>query len=172
MMNSEGSHVERYDTETFADGRGGIALRGLPPGEAERVAEIFCSIDPWARLGFSSVTLARYLSANERGAPRYAIMAGHEVAGVICIRLNWLRGPYLQFLGILPDYQRNQLGSSVLTWLAQEAKRHREPNVWVCTSLFNSDALKFYQRHGFERAAELSDLVAPGESEILLRRRL
>ena len=172
MMVSEAAIIERYDTATFADGLGGVALRSLPPGEPERLAQRFCQIDPWRRLSFTAEGLGRFLAAVERGAPRYAIMSGHEVAGCIALRLNWLRGPYLQFIGVLPEFQGRQLGSAVLTWLAGEARRNGERNVWVCCSALNEDALKLYARHGFERVAGLDDLVAPGAVEFLLRRRL
>ena len=41
-----------------------------------------------------------------------------------------------------------------------------------CASSFNSNALRFYARHGFERAATLDGLVQDGIDEVLLRKRL
>ena len=37
------------------------------------------------------------------GAPRFAVWLGGKLAGAAGLRLNWLRGPYVQFLGVLPD---------------------------------------------------------------------
>ncbi len=164
--------VERYDTDLFGGGRGEISLRPLPPGEPQRLGPVFAAIDPWSRLGYKADALSGYLGTLEKSAPRYAIMAGTEVAGAVGIRLNWLRGPYVQFLGILPEYQKRRLGSTFLAWLAHEAKRHGEQNVWVLASVFNADALRFYEVNGFERTGEIVDLVAPGTAEVLLRRRL
>ena len=39
-------------------------------------------------------------------------------------------------------------------------------------SVFNADALRFYEMNGFARTGEIVDLVAPGTAEVLLRRRL
>ena len=164
--------VERYDTDLFGSGPGEISLRPLPPGEPQRLGPAFAAIDPWARLGYKADALSGYLGTLEKSAPRYAIMAGNEVAGAAGIRLNWLRGPYVQFLGILPDYQKRRLGSTFLAWLAHEAKRHGEQNVWVLASVFNADALRFYEMNGFARTGEIVDLVATGTAEVLLRRRL
>lgn len=171
-MSQAPSPVERYDTETFGGGSHEVGLRGLPPGESLRLGPLFANIDPWARLNYSGDALAGYLATIEKGAPRYAIMIGNEVAGAVGLRLNWLRGPYLQFLGILPAFQKRKLGSAVVAWLAHEAKRNGERNVWVMASDFNADALRFYEAHGFVRSSEIADLVGPGTKEILLRRNL
>ncbi len=41
-----------------------------------------------------------------------------------------------------------------------------------CGFYFNADAIAFYERFGFRRAAELPDLVADGLTEVLLRKPL
>ena len=169
-MSQPPSPVERYETELF--GGGEIALRPMPPGEPQRLGPLFAAIDPWARLNYKPEALTAYLATLEKSAPRYAIMAGNDVAGAVGLRLNWLRGPYVQFLAVLPEYQKRKLGSAFLAWLAHEAKRHGEQNVWVLASTFNEDALRFYQSNGFERTGEIPDLVAQGTAEVLLRRRL
>jgi ribosomal protein S18 acetylase RimI-like enzyme len=171
-MSQPSQPVERYETELFSGGRTELSLRGLPPGEPQRLGPIFAAIDPWARLGYKADALSAYLGTLEKSAPRYAIMIGNEVAGVAGIRLNWLRGPYVQFLGILPQYQKHKLGTAFLAWLVHEARRHGEQNVWVLASTFNADALRFYEANGFERTGELADLVSPGTAEYLLRRKL
>ena len=89
----------------------------------------------------------------------------------MCIR-DRLRGPYLQFLGVLPTFQRLGLGRAMLTWFEKEARARGERNLWVATSDFNQNALRFYEHQGFEHAAVLDDLVRDGISEILLRKRL
>jgi GNAT superfamily N-acetyltransferase len=164
--------VERYDTELFGGGRGEVSMRGLPPGEPQRLGPVFAGIDPWARLGYTAEAISGYLGTLEKSAPRYAIMVGGEVAAVAGVRLNWLRGPYVQFLGVVPTYQKRKLGSAFLAWLAHEARRHGEHNVWVLASNFNAGAQRFYAANGFERTGEIADLVAPGTSEVLMRRRL
>jgi ribosomal protein S18 acetylase RimI-like enzyme len=44
--------------------------------------------------------------------------------------------------------------------------------LWVCASDLNSRAIAFYERHGFNRVGIIPDLVAPGATELLVRKRL
>jgi ribosomal protein S18 acetylase RimI-like enzyme len=150
----------------------GITFAEITPKAAADLAEAFAEIDPWARYAYNASTLATYLSAYEADAPRFAIVAGDETAGAIGVRGNWLRGPYVQFLGILPAFQHRGVGSSALAWVEGEARNEGAQNLWVAASEFNARALAFYERHEFRRVATLDGLIADGISEILLRKRL
>ena len=149
-----------------------ITLDTMTEEAALELGTGFAAIDPWARYNFSAEALAAYLAKAESGAPRYVIRIGGAVAGAVGIRSAWLRGPYLQFLGILPPHQGQGAGQLVLAWFEGTARAHGERNIWVAASDFNSAALKFYEHHGFQRAARLDGLLADGETEILLRKRL
>jgi ribosomal protein S18 acetylase RimI-like enzyme len=139
---------------------------------AEMLAPLLSNIDPWARYKYTPGALSSFLTAEEADAPRYAIAVDHEIAGAVSIRTNWLRGPYLQFLGILPPYQNQGIGSSVLNWFESQAREGGAQNLWIAASEFNARALSLYEKHGFHRIATLTDLVVEGSSEILLRKRL
>lgn len=154
------------------DGQPEIVLEPMTPDGAGMLGEAFAGIDPWARYPFSASALEGYLGTNEAGAPRYAIRAGGALAGATGVRHAWLRGPYLQFLGVLPSFQSLGIGGRVVAWFEAEARASNERNIWVATSDFNSDALRFYERHGFQRAALLDGLVRDGVAEVLLRKRL
>ena len=72
----------------------------------------------------------------------------------------------------MPRFQRRGLGRTVLDWIEGEVRAIKERNLWVAASEINSDALRFYERHGFAQTARLDDLVYDGRTEILLRKRL
>jgi diamine N-acetyltransferase len=171
-MSQAPPYVDRYDPGTFGIKDVDAGLRGLPPGEPERLGPLFAAMEPWTRYQYRPEAITTYLSGIERGAPRLAIMAGNEIAGAVCIRLNWLRGPYLQFIAVLPPFQKMGLGAAMLDWLAQEAKHNGEKNVWVCASDFNLGAIRFYERHGFVRTAVLDGLINADIAEVLMRKRL
>lgn len=149
-----------------------ITLGAMTPEAALELGQGFAAIDPWARYAFSAETLAAYLSAAEAGAARYAIFIDASVAGAVSIRSAWLRGPYLQFLGVLPAFQAQGAGQLVLAWFEGTARARGDRNLWVAASDFNVSALGFYEHHGFQRAARLDSLIEDGETEILMRKKL
>ncbi len=150
----------------------GFDLEPMTPVAAKTIGPLLSRIDPWARYAYTGDALTAFLANEEPGAPRFAIKADRVIAGAISIRNNWLRGPYLQFLGILPGYQSHGIGGAILDWFENEARGIGAQNLWVAASEFNTRALSFYEKHGFNRIATLSDLVVEGSSEILLRKRL
>jgi len=161
-----------YDLAPGRDAANRVALGPVPPGETLRLATSFATIDPWAKYGYAPARLATFFSGSEPSAPRYALYADGDIVGVVGLKLDWLRGPFLQFLGILPETQGQGLGSSVLTWIELEARRGGHRNLWVTASDFNFRALGLYRRHGYEETARFDGLVSNEHAEILLRKRL
>ena len=94
------------------------------------------------------------------------------MVGAAVIRPGWLRGPYLQFLGVVPGFQRRGLGGALLAWMEREARAAKERILWVAASEINTDAIRLYERHGFTQTAKLDDLAWDGRAEILMRKRL
>jgi ribosomal protein S18 acetylase RimI-like enzyme len=144
----------------------------MTPANAKVLAQALAEIDPWARYAFTPAALTDYLAATEADAPKFSISADGKLAGAVGVRLNWLRGPYLQFLGILPAFQHQGIGTQVLIRFESDARAARDQNLWVATSDFNTRALAFYERHGFSRVAVLDGLIGPGAAELLLRKPL
>jgi GNAT superfamily N-acetyltransferase len=147
-------------------------LEPMSAAAADFLGPSLARIDPWARYAYAPSQLATFLAAEETGAPHFAIKVDGAVAGAVCVRTNWLRGPYLQLLALLPANQGHGIGGSILAWFEAEARAENAQNLWVCASEFNARAISFYERHGFSRTAALPDLVVDGTSEILLRKRL
>lgn len=153
-------------------GETALLLSLITATEARELGASFAGIDPWARYPYPASALESYFATTEPGAPRYGISSGTTLAGAIGIRFNWFHGPYIQFLGLLPGQQSLGLGARVLNWLETDARGHGARNLWVAASDFNAGAIRFYERHGFSRAAALDGLVRDGKTEVLFRKRL
>jgi ribosomal protein S18 acetylase RimI-like enzyme len=121
-------------------------------------------------MGYPAHRLAAFFAAADAGTRRLLVKVEGQEAGAMSVRDPWLKGPYLELLALLPPFQSQGLGSTILDWLEGHACAQGARNVWVCASSFNARALRFYERHGFERAAVLPGLVADGYDEILLRK--
>ncbi len=149
-----------------------LAIDAMAEEASGVLAEAFAAISPWVRYPYPASQLKDYLSSHEHGAARCCIYSGTELAGAIGIRFNWMSGPYIQFFGLLPQYQGRGTGSRVLSALEDHSRQRDERNLWVAASDFNADAIRFYERHGFARVAKLEDLIRDGKTELLLRKRL
>ncbi len=158
--------------ESGQDSEDAITLEAISGEFATQLGRSFSALDPWARYPYSADALAKYLAADEPGAPRYAIMQGGNCLGAIGLRANWLAGPYVQFFGLLPDHQRMGIGGRVLDWVEADARCSEARNVWVAASAFNYEAVRFYESRGFLRMATLENLVRDGFSELLMRKTL
>lgn len=158
--------------KTGDGGSGVIALDNMTLARATGIARGCAGIDPWKRYAITANQLESYLTAIEPGAPRYVLSVDHVIAGAAGFRQDWLRGPYLQFLAILPEHQRKGLGQCVLAWFEGMARARGDKNLWVAASDFNTGALHFYEQHGFQRVALLDGLVRAGFSEVLYRKML
>lgn len=151
---------------------GTVTFQPMTAEAAQSLGGALAQIDPWARYDYTGETLAAFLAGEEPGAQRFQIVVDRALAGAIVLRSNWLRGPYLQFLGILPPFHRQGVGRSALGWFERGAQTGGARNLWVAASDFNVPAQAFYERHGFVRVAAIDGLVADGAAEILFRKRL
>lgn len=165
----------------------GIAqLRPVTEGDAPVLGAGLAAIDPWRRMGFPAKALSGYLTRDDLAVRRFAIWTDEggraadegaaALSGVVSVRDPWLRGPYLEVLGLLPHAQGRGIGAAVMDWFENEARTGKPAmaatNLWVLCSDFNAGGLAFYKRHGFVEVAPLDGLGGPGFTEILLRKRL
>ncbi len=143
----------------------------LTPEQAQAIGAMLAASEPWATLQFSAAALARYLTREDPALRRYLMSVNGEPAGVICVRHPWLRGPYIELLGLAPAHRGKGIGHQLLAWAENEARREAK-NLWVVASSFNHSALRFYQSLGFQPIGPIPGLVTPGHDEILLRKAL
>lgn len=161
--------AERYELPLI---EGSVTLLPLPASQAEALGTAFAAIDPWASYAYPASAITSYLAGAEPSGVRLLLQVDGTVAGAVGLQPSWLRGPYIRFLGILPPFQRRGLGSAILAWIEAETRQQPERNLWVVASQINTDAIRFYERHGFDQAAVFDALVYDGRDEILLRKRL
>jgi ribosomal protein S18 acetylase RimI-like enzyme len=142
----------------------------LEVSDRARLAEAIAAMPPWSAMNYPAEAMAKFLATSGDSIIRYRVAVGGEDAGVVSVRYPWLKGPYLELLALLPKFQGQRLGTHILAWFEQEAVRQEARNLWVCASSFNQDALRLYERYGFQRVATLPGLVVDGYDEILLRK--
>ena len=140
---------------------------------AEALAPELAAMDPWRRIGSSSQRLmAGLLRADDALTRCRCLLVDGMPAGAMAVRNDWLLGPYLLHLSVLPAFQRQGHGRWLVSAFEAEGRAIRARNLWVCGSAFNAPALALYEVAGFARVGLLDDLIVDGLDEVLLRKRL
>ena len=147
----------------------GCCLVRLRVEDAKMVAGKLATINPWLALGYSAAQLEKYLSADEPSLYRYTVMVDEMIAGVVAVRYPWLRGSYLELIGLFPDQQGKGFGAAIVQWMEHETQPWAM-NCWVLVSSFNDAAKRFYLRQGFTEIANIEALVSAQSNELLLRK--
>jgi hypothetical protein len=93
-----------------------VRLEAMPPEIAIALADDVARIDPWRRLAVCPQSLACLFTATPANSKRLITLDGRP-AGTVIIQPNWLLGPYLQHLSVLPEAQQNGAGTAALAWL-------------------------------------------------------
>ena len=137
--------------------------------EAGFLGHLLATMPPWQTLRYTTSALQRYLLHPDPTLYRYAVVVQETSIGVVGVRYPWLRGAYLELLGLTASYQGWGIGREILDWIEAQT-RTASHNVWVLVSSFNSSARRFYARQGYREIGTLSDFVQPGYDEILLRK--
>jgi diamine N-acetyltransferase len=151
----------------------GTELAPMTQRWASVLAPELAAIDPWARLGSTTERLMAGLTRADDPLLRCrCLLVDGKLAGAMAVRSDWLLGPYLLHLSVLPAFQRQGAGRWMLREFETEARRAKARNLWVCGSAFNAPALALYQSQGFVRVGLLDDLIVDGLDEVLLRKRL
>ncbi len=149
----------------------GFALAPIEREDARCIAAEMVKMDPWLTMNYSATPLENYLSTPSPALHRYVIEVNGATAGVVTVRYPWLRGAYLELIGLFPSWQKNGLGTAVLRWLERETEPHAA-NLWVLVSSFNRAAQRFYFRQGFREIGAIEALVSAKSTEFLLRKAL
>ncbi len=138
---------------------------------AVALGALLAGMDPWQAQGRSADEMARRFSRNDPSAGRFAILRDDTVIGAVIIRYPFLRGAYLETLGLNAEARGLGIGRAILDWMAREIEGEAQ-NLWLCVTDWNEAARGFYRRMGFVEVAPLPDLSIAGMTEIFMRKQL
>ena len=131
------------------------------------IAAMMAASDPWLTLGRSAESCLAVLSDSNK--ERYAAFHGEAFAGLLILNLRGAFVGYLQTVFVAPQARGGGVGSALIRF-AEERIFSQHANVFLCVSAFNRGARRLYERLGYTEVGELSDFLAPGQSEWLLRK--
>ena len=135
--------------------------------EVEACAHIMVASEPWITLGRTYEDSVKMMEDDTRET--YVAVAEGAVAGFLILRMDGAFSGYIQTVGVAPAWRNRRVGSRLVAFAEERIFRDR-PNVFMCVPSFNPDALRLYERLGYEVIGEIRDFIIKGHSEILLRK--
>lgn len=148
-----------------------IKIRSLGYEDIEPVCRIMVSIEPYAVLGYTGdQCIEAVLASVEEGWGAVA-EAGGRVVGFILFRVfdGFPLGGYIRALGVDPGYRGMGVGSALLDYAEKTIFRYRR-NVFLLVSSFNTRAIEFYRKRGYEVVGVIRDAIIRGADEIIMRK--
>jgi len=135
--------------------------------EAGTCALMMAQSEPWKTLGRDYEASLRSISDPAKEV--YVALAEGTIAGFVVINMHGAFIGYIQSVCVAPEQRGRGTGSALLGYAEQRILRET-PNVFMCVSSFNPNALRLYKRLGYVVVGELHDYIVTGHSEILLRK--
>jgi [ribosomal protein S18]-alanine N-acetyltransferase len=99
----------------------------------------------------------------------YIIKHIGEIAGFVILQMEGSFKGYIQTICIAEGLRGKGFGKQLLQF-CEEYILKISPNIFICVSSFNTDALRLYTNFGFKIIGELNDFVKGGFTELLLRK--
>ena len=144
-------------------------VRAYAAQDRAAVVAMLTGRDPWQRLGYTADDWQRLLMPPLRDREGWVLEHAGQPAGIAIVRLQFLRGDYLELFAIAPGAEHRGLGRALLAEVERRVFA-RTGNLFVCVSDFNHPARRVYARNGYQQVGVLADLIVPGSAELLLRK--
>lgn len=123
--------------------------------------------DPWITLG---IDYAQCHNAFEGSCKEIYVMEREkEIVGFVILQICGTFKGYIQTICIDEVQRGKGLGRELLLF-CQERILKISPNIFICVSSFNQNAIKLYYDFGFKLVGPLENFVKTGFTELLLRK--
>ncbi|MDR3497501.1 MAG: GNAT family N-acetyltransferase [Ancalomicrobiaceae bacterium] len=162
--------AESYELKALGDPSTVVARLVEATPLAEAIGELVSGMDPWRRGGRTAAVMTERFRKTDPSAHRFAVVAPDTVLlGAVIVRHPFMKGPYLETLGLIAEARRQGIGRAVIDWMAEEVAGE-ERNLWLCVSRWNAPARRFYERMGFVEIGIIPDLALAGTDEVFMRK--
>jgi ribosomal-protein-alanine N-acetyltransferase len=137
------------------------------PADREWCAQLMASNEPWITLRRDFA--ACYAALGNPAKEHYLVTKDERRAGFLILDMTGPFPGYIQTICVAPEARNRGIGSHVLEW-AEQRILCDSPNVFICVSSFNPDALRLYQRLGYSVIGSLTGFIVDEHDELLLRK--
>ena len=130
-------------------------------------ASIMYQSNPWATLGMDHDYCLKAFEGPFKEI--FVLKKGNEIIGFVILQTQGTFKGYIQTIAIDEAHRGAGYGTQLLQFCGDRILKY-SPNIFICVSSFNQDAMKLYTKLGFELVGELKDFVKKGFNELLLRK--
>jgi ribosomal-protein-alanine N-acetyltransferase len=123
--------------------------------------------DPWKNVGMDLATCRAGFDGPNKEV--FVVERKGEAAGFAILQVGGSFNGYIQTLFVSEGCRGCGLGKELLEF-CEDYIHQTSHNVFICVSAFNGRALRLYQEVGFTLVGTLTDFLAPGFDELLLRK--
>jgi ribosomal protein S18 acetylase RimI-like enzyme len=155
-------------------GSAAVPVRDMHSTDIDGLADWMVTVPLWRRYG---LTERKAAASFQRALSRGDLLLVADSGGGSADGFVWVmpegafgRSPYLRLIGVRPGLTGRGLGEVLL--------RHAEDYAWglsatffLLVSDFNTDAQRFYERHGYALIGAIPDYVIAGVAELLYWKR-
>lgn len=134
-----------------------VQIRPIGPEDREAVKDILSG--SWGETGVA----AHGVLYDAVGLPGYVATVGPEIAGLVTYHVGddgW------EVVSLDATVAGHGIGTALLRAVEESARAAGAPRVWLITTNENVNALRFYQRRGFDLVAVHRDAVAKSRAEL------
>lgn len=153
-----------------------IHIRPLTTDDIPSVAAWLARLPLMQRYGYTEEKAVVGLSAALHSTDAWVLAAApapdQPVVGFAWVLAKGVfgRSPYLRLLAVRHDIQSKGIGAALLR-AAEDRACETAQDFYLLVSDFNTEAQRFYARHGYERIGEIRGFVLPEVVEFFLRKR-
>jgi ribosomal protein S18 acetylase RimI-like enzyme len=133
----------------------------------DQCAKLMCSSDPWITLKRGFDHCRKSLEGDFREV--YVARQNEEIIGLIVLQIKGSFSGYLQSICVSPKMRGAGWGKKLIQF-AEERVFKVSPNLFLCVSDFNLEAIKLYEELGYQKIGVINDFVEIGFHEILMRK--
>lgn len=130
-------------------------------------ARMMAETDPWITLDMDYLKCLKAFDGECKEI--YVAEYDNEIIGFAILQVCGSFAGYIQTICIRADYRGKGFGKRLLRF-CEERILKISPNIFICVSSFNMDAMRLYFEFGFKLVGELDNFIKEGYTELLLRK--
>ena len=123
--------------------------------------------DPWITLGMNYDQCLKAFEGDCKEV--YIVSYENDIVGFVILQVCGTFSGYIQTICMREDNRGKGFGTMLLEFCEERILKF-SPNVFICVSSFNKDAIRLYYKFGFKLVGELDNFVKEGFTELLLRK--